>query len=65
MNSLTPENADVEKIIVFDVGARYGIHSSWSALKNSNLLVTYAFDPDVNEVKRLKDKYKNNNNSYK
>ena len=62
MTTPTMLNEDFEKIIVFDVGARFGIHPSWSALKNSNLLATYAFDPDVNEVKRLKEKYKNNDN---
>ncbi len=33
MTTPTPVNADVEKIVVFDVGARFGIHPSWSALK--------------------------------
>lgn len=51
-----------ERIIVFDVGARFGIHPSWSKLKNSELLTTYGFEPDVEEVKRLREKYKNFDN---
>jgi len=53
-----------EEIIVLDIGARYGIHSSWNMLKDNCLLKTYAFDIDSEEVERLEAKYSNNPNYF-
>jgi FkbM family methyltransferase len=44
-------------ISVIDVGARFGIHPTWRALKGSPVLRLAAFEPDANEVVRLAQKY--------
>lgn len=38
--------------VVFDAGVRYGMHPRWRSFHGE--LVYYGFDPDVNEVARLK-----------
>jgi len=55
-------------LIVFDIGARYGIHPAWLDLYNhkktenlaSGIVDYYAFEVDPYEVERLKNKYKEN-----
>lgn len=47
--------------VVIDGGARYGLHPTW---KNFNgELKYYMFEPDEDESKRLKEKYKNVKNT--
>jgi hypothetical protein len=58
MSQLNPSHlCESNSITVFDVGARFGIHPSWSYLAKTGLLKTYGFDPDPDEVKRLREKY--------
>jgi FkbM family methyltransferase len=45
-------------ITVFDVGCRFGIHPSWASQKHQSFLRYFAFDPDVEEVRRLANKYR-------
>jgi FkbM family methyltransferase len=52
----------MSKIIVFDIGCRFGIHPTWKALKHSPFLDYYAFDPDPVECNRLRSKYSAFNN---
>lgn len=42
---------------VLDIGARYGLHPSWKKLVNSEFKF-FLFEPEPNEAKRLKKKYK-------
>ena len=44
------------KTIVIDAGGRYGIHPSWKTFDGE--LEYYLFEPDIDEAKRLKKKYK-------
>ncbi len=44
------------KTIVIDAGGRYGIHPSWKPFDGE--LEYYLFEPDIDEAKRLKEKYK-------
>lgn len=46
-----------EDIVVFDVGCRFGIHPTWAPLKNASLVKYFAFDPDKEEIDRLRRKY--------
>jgi len=49
-------------IIVFDIGCRYGIYPTWRPLRSKEFLRYFAFDPDAEEISRLKKKYKNYKN---
>lgn len=42
---------DGEKITLFDIGARYGIHPRWGGIASS--LRVYAFEPDPEECARI------------
>ena len=44
-------------ITVFDIGARYGIHETWSNLFKGNQIKYFAFEIDTEESNRLKNKY--------
>ena len=46
-------------ITVFDIGARYGIHETWSSLFKRNQIEYFAFEIDAEESNRLKKKYSN------
>ena len=45
------------KTIVIDAGGRYGVHPSWKSFDGE--LEYYLFEPDIDESRRLKKKYKN------
>jgi len=45
---------------VFDVGARYGPHPSWSKLFNIGLCRIHAFEPEPKEFQSLEDRYRDN-----
>ena len=49
--------ANTEYVVVFDVGARFGIHPSWRAVARSAAVRYLAFDVDGDEVVRLNRKY--------
>ncbi|MBZ0071280.1 MAG: FkbM family methyltransferase [Gammaproteobacteria bacterium] len=42
---------DGEKITLFDIGARYGIHPRWGGI--ASILRVYAFEPDPKECARI------------
>ncbi len=42
--------------VVVDIGARFGLHSTWKNYKSDTFF--YLIEPDLNEIKRLKKKYK-------
>ena len=42
--------------IVVDIGARFGLHPTWKNFKSDTFF--YLIDADKNEIKRLKEKYK-------
>lgn len=56
MSRVPPASSD-PRLVVFDVGARFGIHPSWQPISRSPLLDTHAFEPDLQEAERLAAKY--------
>jgi len=60
INTANPShhNFQSDQLIVFDIGCRYGLDPSWASLKASDLLVTFSFDADKDEITRLSEKYK-------
>lgn len=49
-------------INVFDIGARYGVHPTWSKLFKRDLVYYHAFEIDQIEVERLRQKYLSHKN---
>lgn len=47
---------------VFDVGARYGPHPSWSQLFGKDLCIIHAFEPEIEEYRWLENMFSNNGN---
>ncbi len=50
----------MQKPIVFDVGARYGIHPSWRQIFDLGLCEIHAFEPEREEYLFLRKKYSGN-----
>ena len=46
-------------LVVFDIGARYGVHPNWTRLFKRGLVSYEAFEIDKGEVERLRNKYRN------
>ena len=49
------ELPDMEKLFIADAGARYGMHPMFRPLQTD--FEYYGFDPDAQEINRLKKKY--------
>jgi FkbM family methyltransferase len=49
--SILSEYMGGEKLVLFDIGARYGVHSRWN--KIADFLTVYAFEPDQNECDQI------------
>jgi len=56
------DGAGRDIMTVIDVGARYGLHPSWNAMRQNAGVRFYAFEPDAEEAARLEEKYRGQSN---